>query len=562
MKGPPVTDAIAIISGRANGPVVASDEPLSFWGGVDPATGLVIDASHPLKGCSISGAILMLPLSRGSCTGSGVLLDLVLGGRGPAAIIFSEPEDVLTLGALVAKEMFGSSLPVLRVSRNVFRKLSLVGEIAIEDNRIVAGECEVPLAPARAAKLDLAADEQAMLDGAKGEAAAVAMRVICAMAAQQGAGSLVPVSQAHIDGCIYASPANLTFAERMLELGAEVTVPTTMNAISVDRENWRGQGMDPEFGVPAQRLADAYVEMGCAPTFTCAPYLLETAPHEAEAIAWAESNAVVFANTVLGARTTKHPDFLDLCIAVTGRAPCSGVYLDANRRPAIILDVDMPGQVEDAFWPLIGYVAGARAPDCIPLLRGLAETGPDDLKALCAAFGTMSAAPMLHVEGVTPEADLDPLPQAATVRITREDLRETWARLNYGPEEVDLIAIGSPHASLAELRRLRDALGGETTRVPIIATAGRRIIDEARTDGILHDLKKSGVRVFPDICWCSIGEPVFPRETTVVLTNSGKYAHYGPGLSGRHVRLAGLDDCIRAALTGSAPPRMPDWLAK
>ena len=99
-------------------------------------------------------------------------------------------------------------------------------------------------------------------------------------------------------------------------------------------------------------------------------------------------------------------------------------------------------------------------------------------------------------------------------------------------------------------------------RVPIIATAGRRIIDEARADGILYDLKKSGVRVFPDICWCSIREPVFPRETKVVLTNSGKYAHYGPGLSGRNVRLAGLDDCIRAALTGSAPPRMPDWLEK
>lgn len=559
-----MTDAIAIIPGRAEGPVVASTEPLSFWGGVDPATALVIDASHPLKGRSISGAILMLPLSRGSCTGSGVLLDLVLSGRGPAAIIFSEPEDVLTLGALVAGEMFDRSLPVLRVSQEVFEKLSLNDEIAIEDNLIIAGDFKLPVVPPDATELDLADNERAMLEGREGEAAAVAMRVICAMAVQQGATSLVPVTQAHIDGCIYASAANLTFVERMVELGAKVSVPTTMNAISVDRENWRGQGMDPDFGNPAQRLADAYVEMGCAPTFTCAPYLLETAPQQAEAIAWAESNAVVFANTVLGARTTKHPDFLDLCIAITGRAPRSGAYLDEHRRPAVILEINVPAQVDDAFWPLVGYVAGARAPDRIPLLKGLAEAGPgpDDLKALCAAFGTMSAAPMLHIEGVTPEADLQPLPDAVTINVTREDLREVWARLNYGPEAVDLMAIGSPHASLEELRVLRDALGGEVSRVPIIATAGRRIIDEARADGILYDLKKSGVRVFPDICWCSIREPVFPRETKVVLTNSGKYAHYGPGLSGRHVRLAGLNDCIRAALTGSAPPRMPDWLEK
>lgn len=560
---PSVTDPIAIIPGRARGPVVASTEPLSFWGGVDPASGRVIDASHPLKGQGVSGAILMLPLSRGSCTGSGVLLDLVLGGRGPAAIIFSEPEDVLTLGALVAREMFGNSLPVLRVSRELFTELSAADEVIIEDDRIVAGDRTYPVAPALAGQLDLTDDECVLHDGGKGEAAAVAMRVICAMAAQQGATSLMPVTQAHIDGCIYASPANLTFAERMVELGAKVSVPTTMNAISVDRDNWRGQGMDPDFGNPAQRLADAYVEMGCAPTFTCAPYLLESAPHQAEAIAWAESNAVVFANSVLGARTAKHPDFLDLCIAITGRAPRSGVYLEDHRRPALVLEIDAHSASGDAFWPLIGYLAGARAPDRIPLLKGLADAGPrpDDLKALCAAFGTMSAAPMLHIEGVTPEADLEPVPDAPTVRISRDELRETWKRLNGGPDAVDLIAIGSPHASLEELRVLRDALGGKVTRVPIIATAGRQIIAEARADGILDELRASGVRVFPDICWCSIREPVFPRETTVVLTNSGKYAHYGPGLSGRRVRLAGMDDCIAAALTGSASPRMPDWLS-
>ena len=184
------------------------------------------------------------------------------------------------------------------------------------------------------------------------------------------------VTQGHIDGCIYASPANLTFAEKMADMGARVRVPTTMNAISVDRANWQAQGVPETFGDPAARLADAYVRMGCRPTFTCSPYLLDSAPQAGEAIAWAEFNAVIFANTVLGARTAKHPDFLDLCIALTGRAPLSGVYLDAHRKARRVIDVELPEAVDDAFWPLIGYLAGHAAPDRIPLLRGLAAGKP------------------------------------------------------------------------------------------------------------------------------------------------------------------------------------------
>ncbi len=129
--------------------------------------------------------------------------------------------------------------------------------------------------------------------------------------------------------CIYASPANLTFAEQIVDMAAKVCLPTTMNASSVDRANWQVQGGPPSFGLPAAHLAEAYGRMGCRPSFTCSPYLLNTAPALGENIAWAESNAVIFANTVFGARTAKHPDFLDLCIALTGRAPLSGVYLDA-----------------------------------------------------------------------------------------------------------------------------------------------------------------------------------------------------------------------------------------
>ncbi|WPE22169.1 aconitase X [Shinella zoogloeoides] len=555
--------ARSILAGTASGPIIAAGEALSFWGGVDPATGRVIDVHHPLHGATITGGILMMPSSRGSCTGSGVLLDLALTGRAPAALIFSEAEDVLTLGALIAAEMFGKELPVLRLSHDAFDALCRAKTARIGQTSIEADGLTIPVAPPATAALDLTEDDHAMLDGRDGVAVQLALRITAAMAAQQGATKLVDVVQGHIDGCIYASPANLTFAEKMADMGAKVRVPTTMNAISVDRASWEKQGVPHDFGDPAARLADAYVRMGCRPTFTCSPYLLDSAPKTGEAIAWAESNAVIFANTVLGARTAKHPDFLDLCIALTGRAPLSGVYLEEHRKAKRVIDVTLPENVDDAFWPLVGYLAGRAAPDRIPLLTGLAAAKPtrDDLKALCAAFGTTSAAPMLHIEGVTPEADGAAAADADRVSITRADMVEVWRMFNDGPAEVELVAIGSPHASASECRALADALGDRKRHesVAVIVTAGRDIMAEA--GDVLARLRASGVQVLPDLCWCSISEPVFPPKTRTLITNSGKYAHYGPGLSGRTVRFGNLADCIEAALTGRVPPRLPAWLS-
>ncbi|WP_273501768.1 aconitase X [Paracoccus sphaerophysae] len=549
--------ATLVLPGSAQGPVLAADEPLSFWGGVDPATGTVIDVHHPLAGQCLTGAVLVLPGTRGSCSGSGVVLDLALSGRAPAALVFSDPEDVATLGALIAGRMFGRTLPVIRLSAADHARLARAAHARITPDRIETGGATIPLTAPDPAALELTETERAMLDGRNGEAAALAMDILAAMAAQQGARRLIPVTRAHIDGCIYASPANLTFARRMADLGAQVRVPTTTNAISVDRESWRAQGVPPSFGGPAQRLADAYVEMGCRPSFTCAPYQHDP-PARGEVIGWSESNAVIHANSVLGARTAKHPDFLDLCIAVTGRAPETGVYLDENRAARRIIDVSQPPGADDAFWPLLGWLAGERAPDRIPLIRGVAGASADDLRALCAAFGTTSAAPMLHVDGVTPEAH-QVAPDADRMGITAADLAAAWRTLNDGPEAVELVAIGSPHASAAECRALAGLLDGPVA-IATIVTLSRRELDAIRRDGTAARLEAAGVQLIPDLCWCSISEPVFPPATRTVMTNSGKYAHYGPGLSGRALRFGSLADCARAARSGRAPRTLPDWL--
>jgi len=553
----------AVIAGRASGDILATDEGLSFWGGVDPLTGMVIDAHHPLCGQSIAGRVLVMPTTRGSCSGSGVMLDLALNGIAPAGFVFRENEDVVTLGAMIAGRMFDRPVPVLRLGADAF-DVAANGKTAVLTNAalIVDGHA-LPLAPLPVADLVLTDHDRAMLDGSDGPARRIAMEVICAMATLQGADTLVDVTQGHIDGCILANAANLRFAETMAEMGGHVTIPTTMNAISVDHGNWRSQGVAPDFGLRAARLADAYVKMGARPTFTCAPYLLASAPKAGENIGWSESNAVIYANTVLAARTVKHPDYLDLFIAMTGRAPLSGVYLKANRAPLVRLHLTLPQGHDDALWPMLGYIAGQLAPDRIPILTGLEATDPsrDDLKAMCAAFGTTSAAPMLHVAGHTPEAGDFPHPKRQ-IAVSPADLARVWAELNRGPEQIDLIALGSPHFSLTECHAFAALAGGtRAAGTDVIVTVGQNVLAVILADGTLAQLEAFGARVIPDICWCSITEPIFPPDARTVMTNSGKYAHYAPGLSGREVRFGSLADCAAAARTGHAPKSYPAWLA-
>ena len=559
------TEARILVPGKAQGEVLVCAEGLSFWGGVDPSTGRIIDVHHPDHGRSVSRKVLLMPTSRGSCSGSGVLLQLSLSGHAPAALVFCEDEEVLTLGALVSDRIFGRSLPTLRLPRAHYDRLAQAQSATISETRLVAGDLDIALAPTHPERLRLSGNDRALLEGEGGAATQLAMEVICSMAAAYGTEELTEVTRGHIDGCILAHEANLIFAEKLAGLGARVAVPTTINAISVDRENWRAQGVPGEFGDRASRLADAYVRMGARASFTCAPYLLADPPARGESLGWSESNAVIFANTVLGARTPKHPDYLDLFIAMTGRAPKAGVYTAEGRRPFRILAIDAPPEVDDAFWPLLGWLAGKLSPDLVPLVTGLEHLNPttDDLKGLCAAFGTMSGAPMLHISGHTPEAHFAPAPGAERIGAGPGDLAAAWRELNRGSTEIDLVAVGSPHVSVREARLIAELFGdrrcGPSTGM--IVTIGRDVLRQCRSEGILDRLEGAGVRVIPDLCWCSITEPVFPAGTRSLMTNSGKYAHYSHGLSGVHARLGSLADCVEAAVTGRAPEAEPAWLS-
>ncbi|KQW30956.1 hypothetical protein ASE36_01275 [Rhizobium sp. Root274] len=559
-----MTDDSVTISGRvlvpgvAEGRILFSDVGLSFWGGVDAVTGEVIDRHHPLSGQSLRGRVLAIPTSRGSCSGSGVVLELLLNDQGPAAILLERPEAIITLGVIVAEALFGRSIPVVCVGEKTFVTLRDRGDV-----RIAAVDRE-----ARPATVRLSPEDQGILAGAKGEAAAVAMRIVLRMAEIEGAEDLIDITRAHIDGCIYTGAGGLAFAEKLRDLGGRVQVPTTLNAISVDQRQWRAQGLAPEFGEPASRLADAYVAMGAKPTFTCAPYLLDDKPQRDEQIVWAESNAVVFANSVLGARTMKYPDYLDICVALTGRAPKAGCHLDSARLPALRIRLPALRDIDDSLYPLLGYLIGTLSPDEIPVIEGLADPVPsiDDLKAFGAAFATTSAAPMFHIAGVTPEAITDggyALLELPIITVTPVQMRQAWAELNGAPAgPVDLVSLGNPHFSVDEIAALARLCRGRIKHldVALIVTCGRHVLEKARAAGDVEPLETFGVTFVTDTCWCMITEPLIPPSAKVIMTNSGKYAHYGPGLSGRQMRFGSLGACVEAAVRGVDTEGLPVWL--
>ena len=567
----------SLVDGAAFAPLLYADVGLSFWGGVDPFSGEVIDRHHPLSGQCLAGRVLAIPSGRGSCTGSSVLMELISNGHAPAALVLAEADEILTLGVLVAETLFQRSLPVLCIGREAFGQLHGKAFARVDGPQLSLYDSapddtppprqDTPAADAHAS-IELTEHDRALLAGSYGKAAQVAMQIVLRMAHLQGATQLVDITQAHIDGCIYTGPASLRFARQLVAWGAKVRVPTTLNSISVDQRRWRELGIDPALGVPASDLGDAYMAMGAQLSFTCAPDLLDSAPKAGEQIVWAESNAVVYANSVLGARTLKYPDYLDICIALTGRAPLIGCHLEDQRKARLQIELPTLGNLDDAFYPLLGYHIGALAGSRIPLILGLKQQHPDldNLKAFGAAFATTSAAPLFHIAGVTPEA-LDPAQVTdgplPVIKVSLEDLLLSWHELNSARDpQVDVVSLGNPHFSLSEFAHLARLCQGRKRHPDVVLaiTCGRAVLEQARAAGHVGVLEAFGAVIVSDTCWCMLGELVIPPAARNLMTNSGKYAHYAPGLVGRKVHFASLAECVAAACSATASGRLPQWL--
>ena len=574
-----IFDGVAYVHGTGLGALLATDQELSFWGGVNAQTSEVIDRFHPLSGRLLDGAIIAIPGGRGSCSGSATILELILNGLAPKALVLERRDEILTLGVMIAEEMFGRTVPVVVLKPDNFRQLvSWNGcTVYVHGGRISDAPLEsfdnVDGGIISTSKVQLSARDQALLEGTHGQAARTAMKIILRIAEMVGAPELTDISQAHVDGA-YFGPGSVTFGQRLRDWGGKFSVPTTINALTIDLQRWRALGVDPQYGMLCDELTNCYLEMGARTSFTCAPYLLESAPKAGAAVAWGESNAVAYANSVLGARSAKHANMLECLIGLTGRAPKAGLYLEENRRASLWIDVHLPGDVDDSCWPLLGYSIGTAASHRIPVVTGLDHLHPstDDLKAFGAAFGTSSSAPMFHIVNITPEArTLEAIykrtASSQPVNVGLQELLACWNEFNHhnsSPLQVDLISLGNPHFSCKEIRKLAELCRGRTKHasMAIMVTCGRSQHLLAQQAGCVDELERFGVRFLTDTCWCFIEEPVLPHAVKVIMTNSGKYAHYGPGLTGRRFRFGSLMQCVDTACERLSSPNPPVWLQR
>ena len=405
--------------------------------------------------------------------------------------------------------------------------------------------------------VELTEADRSNLSGDHGEAAALAMRIVVETAGVVGAERLIDVSAAHVDGCLYHGLAGLEFAERLAAGGARVSIPTTLNVSSLDLLHPERRQGDPAAATKARRQMDLYVEMGCRPTWTCAPYQLADRPTFGEHVVWAESNAIVFCNSVLGARTDRYGDFIDVCAAIVGRAPLAGLHLAHERRARLVLRLDgVPRRLlaSDALYPVLGHLLGREAGTAVAAIAGLpADTGEDRLKALGAAAASSGSVAMFHAIGITPEART--LRAAAggrdvpVVVATPDRLRAARDELGTATgEALGAVSVGTPHASLAELERLAHLVVERRPIVPLYVNTGRDVLAEAERSDWFASLLAAGVEIVADTC--TYLTPIIEAGPGPVMTDSGKWAWYAPANIGVDVVIGGLEECVESAAAG------------
>jgi hypothetical protein len=388
------------------------------------------------------------------------------------------------------------------------------------------------------------------------------MRLVIRAAEVSGATSLIDITSAHVDSCLYHGEATLDFVARLVDGEARVSVPTTLNVGALDLlhpELYRG---DPRTAERGRLLMDRYRSLGARPTFTCAPYQLADArPALGEQVAWGESNAIAFCNSVLGARTNRYGDFIDVAAAITGRVPDAGLHRTEERRATLVLRLsrDVPPALRDAdaLFPVLGILLGRHAGSAVAAIDGLpAGQSEDRLKALGAAAASSGSVAMFHVVGSTPEgATLDAALQhrapEAVELITLSALREARDALTTAVDEpLAAVSLGTPHASLAELERYAEMLGGRRVHpdVELLISTGRNVLAEASERGLTERLREAGAELLVDTC--SYIAPILRPTDGATMTDSGKWAYYAPGNVGARVVLGSTEECIRSAVVG------------
>ncbi len=407
--------------------------------------------------------------------------------------------------------------------------------------------------------LKLTPEEQAILDGKEGEARQFAMEILVKVAQGSGAERLIPISSVHLVLHAYKSAfeAGVVAAEKIADMGAKFTVPTTIDPYGMDAEDWRGAKTPEDYAVMQQRLEKAVMRIGVIPVWTCTPYYGFNMPRFGENVAWSESSAVAFVNTVLGARTNRQSAIVDICCGILGKAPEVGLHLAENRRGDVLVNLNLERPLKDWEYPALGFYLGRLLGNRIGVVNGVkGEPVSENMKSLCAAAAASGSVALLHVVGVTPEA---PTVEAAfggktpsqVVELSEQDLLDVRAKMNtHKGRDVDIVALGCPHYTINEIVKVHRLLNGRkvSPNVAFWIYANSAAIAMAEKMGIRKELEDAGVTFRAETCM--IISPIREWGFKVMMTDSGKCVHYGPMECGTEMLFGGTGECVEAAVAG------------
>lgn len=387
----------------------------------------------------------------------------------------------------------------------------------------------------------LSNEEERILNGEEGYARQKSMEILASLGDIYGADRLIEITSCQIAGASYKTIGNagLFFISEFAK-SSKVTVKSTLNPIGMDSKEWQRMGIKKEFAEKQLEIIDAYLKMGINCSCTCTPYIIGNRPNCGEHIAWSESSAVSFANSVLGARSNREGGPSSLASSIIGKTPNYGLHLEKNRKAGIIIDVKTEIKTFSDIGALGNYV-GSIIENKIPYFKNLVLNS-DKLKSLGATMAASGSVALYHVEGITPEYQKSIDDDLEKIEIGKEEINENKSKLN-SSDDADLICIGCPHCSIEEVKEALSIFKkeGRTFKGDIWICTSRYVKNELERNGIAQEVEKYA-KLLADTCM--IVTPIEDNYSKTA-TNSGKAAIYLPSLCKQKVRFGDLESLIK-----------------
>jgi len=392
----------------------------------------------------------------------------------------------------------------------------------------------------------LTREEESILNGEKGEVYEKVFRLLVRLGDIYGADKMIQVGSVQVAGVSYKSIGDpgRDFLEDFAEKGAKVKVLTFLNPAGMDMENWKELGFPEDFAENQIRIMNAFKKMGIVVTATCTPYLAGNLPRFGEHIAWSESSAVSFSNSVIGARTNREGGPSALAAALCGVTPNYGLHLDENRKPNILINVDAELKSNSDFGAL-GYHVGKLVKNKIPYFKGIKNANTDNLKALGAAMAASGAVALYHAENLTPEAKIMEIKGLENIDVTSKEIKETYEKLNTG-KDADIVILGCPHASLREIATVAEKLRGKKLSKPLWICTSKAMKETSTIMGYTDIIEKAGGKIVCDTCM--VVSPIEKMGYKTTGVNSGKAANYLPGFCRQNVVFNNIDELIKGVM--------------